>query len=271
MKHLKRKLPPLTSLVAFEAASRLGGFTAAAEELNVSREAVSRQIRALESYLGVSLFERDANRAQLGPLGERLFGTVSPNLWAIATAAQELVGEVSPDKRDLPTDVLDNQQDNDMPTLLIVDDIVANIHQLHGLLKRDYRVVAQTSGREALEYLSAASVDLILLDARMPEMDGYEFCKKLKSTASLSDIPVIFVTSLDDPADETRGLEYGASDFLTRPVVPAVMHARIRNQIELRQSRQALDSLLRRRADRLKRAEDIIARISSEIERLHSS
>ncbi|MEP4035562.1 response regulator [Pseudophaeobacter sp.] len=270
MKYLKRNLPPLTALLAFEAAGRLGTFTAAAEELNVSREAVSRQIRAMESHLGVILFKRDANRALLGPLGERFYATVSPNLQAIAVAARELAG-------DAPTEVLPQSptpevhEDDSLPTLLIVDDTPTNIHHLFGLLSDSYRVIAQTSGAEALSYLSGEPVDLILLDIRMPDLDGYQVCERIKATASLADIPIIFVTSLDDPTDETRGLELGACDFITRPIVPAVLRARIRSHIELRQARIALENLLVRRADRLQKAEDMLARLVVEIGQFQSS
>ncbi|WP_052248913.1 response regulator [Leisingera sp. ANG-Vp] len=270
MKHLKKKLPPLTSLVAFEAAARLGTFTAAAEELNVSREAVSRQIRTLETHLGVTLFERDANRAAMGPLGEQFFSTVSPNLWAIASVAQELAGETASPPTDA-ADLLPPADSDDLPTLLIVDDSPQNIHHLHGLLCDSYRVIAQTSGQDALSYLSGETADLILLDIRMPGMDGYETCRQIKATASLAGIPVIFVTSLDDPGDETRGLELGACDFISRPVVPAVLRARIRTHIELRQSSAALADLLSRRADRLERAEGILARLAGEIDQFRSS
>lgn len=270
MTHLKKKLPPLTSLVAFEAAARLGSFTAAAEELNVSREAVSRQIRALEAHLGVTLFARDANRAAMGPLGEQFFSTVSPNLWAIAALAQELAGEAA-SRPAAAADLIPPPDSEDLPSLLVVDDTPQNIHHLHGLLCGSYRVIAQTSGQKALSYLSGNTVDLILLDIRMPGMDGYETCRQIKATASLADIPVIFVTSLDDPDDETRGLELGACDFISRPVVPAVLRARIRTHIELRQSTAALSDLLSRRADRLERAEGILARLAGEIDQFRSS
>ncbi len=266
MKQLKRNLPPLTSLVAFEAAARLDSFTAAAEELNVSREAVSRQIRALENHMGVTLFERDANRAVMAPLGARFFSTVAPNLWAIATAAMEITGE-APDGPTEAADLLPVDAENtDLPTILVIDDTPENIHHLHGLLRDEYRVVAQTSGAEALAYLSGEVVDLILLDIRMPGMDGYEICERLKATASLASIPVIFITSLDSPADETRGLSLGASDFLSRPIVPAVMKARIRSQIDLREAREALENLLQRRADRLEQAETMMRRLADEID-----
>ena len=129
MKQLKRYLPPLTSLVAFEAAARHASFTAAAEELNVSREAVSRQIRALETHLGLKLFERDANRTFMGSQGEKFFRTVSPNLWAIATAAQELAGETALESTP-PSDDLPLADREDLPAILVVDDTPQNIHHL---------------------------------------------------------------------------------------------------------------------------------------------
>lgn len=271
MKQLKRQLPPLTSLVAFEAAARLGSFTTAAEELNVSREAVSRQIRALEAHLGVKLFERDANTAAMGLTGQQFYATVSPNLWAIASAANELTGGANENERAPEVELLEVPlEHDDKPTLLVVDDSTDNIHHLYGLLSESYRVIAQRSGQGALSYLSKESVDLILLDIRMPDMDGYEACRRIKATASLAEIPIIFVTNLDDPADETKGLELGASDFISRPVVPAVLSARIRTQIELRQSRSALESLLTRRADRLQKAENLLTKMAKEIEAYRS-
>ncbi|MBO9474826.1 response regulator [Shimia sp. R10_1] len=271
MKQLKRQLPPLTSLVAFEAAARLGSFTTAAEELNVSREAVSRQIRSLETYLGVKLFDRDANTAAMGPLGQHFYATVSPNLWAIASAANELAGDR--DEERVATEEIPASQsveNEDLPTLLIVDDCADNIHHLYGLLSDSYRVIAQRSGRDALAHLSKEAVDLILLDIRMPDMDGYETCRRIKATASLAEVPVIFVTNLDDPADETRGLELGACDFISRPVVPAVIKARIRTHIALRQSTTALENLLTRRADRLQKAENLLAKMAKEIDHYRS-
>ncbi len=270
MKQLKRHLPPLTSLVAFEASARLGSFTAAAEELNVSREAVSRQIRTLETHLGLKLFERDANKALMGGQGKRFFETVSPNLWAIATAAQEITGELTSEgeRSYQPPQMVEA---DDKPTLLIVDDTPQNIHHLNGLLSDSYTVIGQTSGQDALAYLAGASVDLILLDIRMPNMDGFDVCAQIKATASLAEIPVIFVTSLDDPADETRGLELGACDFVSRPIVPAVLRARIRNHIDLCLAKSALETLLTRRADRLHRAEQTLAHLAAEIGRFQST
>ena len=213
----------------------------------------------------MKLFERDANTAKMGPLGEQFFATVSPNLWAIASAAQELGGEPTepaPEAAPIPTHI----GNDDLPTLLVIDDSTENIHHLYGLLHDTYRIIAQTSGRDALAYLSRETVDLILLDIRMPDMDGYETCRQIKSTASLADLPVIFVTNLDDPADETKGLELGACDFISRPLVPAVLKARIHTQIELRRSSAALENLLSRRGDRLLKAEELLAKMAQDID-----
>ena len=105
----------------------------------------------------------------------------------------------------------------------------------------------------------------------MPDLDGFDVCERIKATASLADIPVIFVTSLDDPADETRGLELGACDFVSRPIVPAVLRARISNHIEFRKAKTALENLLARRADRLQMAEDMLAQLAVEISKFQSS
>lgn len=134
-----------------------------------------------------------------------------------------------------------------------------------------YKRQPQTSGKGALSFLSGELADLILLDIRMPDMDGYEVCRQIKSTASLADIPVIFLTSLDDPMDETKGLEMGACDFITRPIVPAILRARIRSHIELRQAQTALEKLLARRADRLEKAEQLLTGICADIGQFQSS
>lgn len=267
MKDLKKKLPPVTSLVAFEAAGRLGSFATAAVELNVSREAVSRQIRMLEEYLGVLLFVRDANSVTIGPIGEQFFQIVSPNLWAIANAASDLGGDVVAEAEQEPEETLDTE---DRPTLLILDDTTDNIHQLNGILGKYYKITAFTVANEAIQYLSSYPVDLVLLDIRMPEMNGLEVARLIRSTAALEDLPIIFVTNLDTPDDEVKALEAGGSDFITRPIVPAILKARVKTHIELAQSRKSIEQLLKRRVDRLTRAEDLIRTFANQIETFQS-
>jgi len=120
------------------------------------------------------------------------------------------------------------------PRLLVVDDAPGNIRVLRNLLKDEARVFFATSGRDALASARTEQPDLILLDVMMPDMDGYEVCRALKSDPATQDIPVIFVTGLAETTDETRGLEAGAIDYITKPFVPAVVRMRVRNHLALR-------------------------------------
>ncbi len=120
--------------------------------------------------------------------------------------------------------------------ILIVDDQPENLLILEAFLGGEYRVHAAQSGQEALAYLDGAGrADLILLDVVMPQLDGFEVCRRVKANPRLHDIPILFVTSLDSPADEAKGLSLGAEDFIHKPFSPPVVLARVRNQIKLRQ------------------------------------
>jgi CheY-like chemotaxis protein len=122
-------------------------------------------------------------------------------------------------------------------TVLIVDDAPENIHVLMEALKADHAVLAATSGEKALALLARGAVpDLILLDVVMPGMDGYEVCRRIKADPATQDLPVIFVTSLGDAADEEFGLSLGAIDYLTKPVNPALVRARVKNHLALVQA-----------------------------------
>ena len=120
--------------------------------------------------------------------------------------------------------------------ILIVDDTPFNIELLAGFLAPAYDVDTATIGEKALEIVGASPPDLVLLDIVMPGMDGFEVCRRIKSDETTSDIPVIFITALDDVAAETRGLELGAIDFITKPFNPAVVRARVANHIALREA-----------------------------------
>ncbi|MGB0750105.1 MAG: response regulator [Magnetospiraceae bacterium] len=128
-------------------------------------------------------------------------------------------------------------------TILIVDDEPLNINVLMNILREDYRLVAARNGMQALERARADSrPDLILLDVMMPEMDGFEVCRKLKADTSLRDIPVIFVTALSDEVDETLGLSLGAADYLNKPVAAPIVKARIKNHLALKSAREQLQN-----------------------------
>ena len=120
------------------------------------------------------------------------------------------------------------------PKILLVDDAPENIRMLRNLLKEDARLLFATSGSEALTTARAEQPDLILLDVLMPGMDGYEVCRHLKSHAETQGIPVIFVTGLTEETDESRGLELGAIDYITKPFAPGIVRMRVQNHLALR-------------------------------------
>ena len=120
------------------------------------------------------------------------------------------------------------------PRLLVVDDQPVNIQALHQVFAADCQVLMATSGAQALALCRDKQPDLVLLDVQMPGMDGYELCARIKADAELSPIAIIFVTSSDRPEDETRGLEAGAADFITKPFNPAVVRARVRAQLTIK-------------------------------------
>lgn len=119
------------------------------------------------------------------------------------------------------------------PQLLIVDDTPANIEILLDALERDYEVTFSTSGSEALQLIADTETpDLILLDVMMPEMDGYEVCRRLKQNAITRDIPIIFVTALNSTESESTGLALGADDYIAKPINLEIARLRIKNVLE---------------------------------------
>lgn len=265
MSSLKRNLPPLTSIIVFEAAARLGSFSDAARELNVTREAVSRQIRALETHLGLSLFERNANATTLREWSRPYYEAISASLESMARASQMICG-MDDAEAEQPADTQALADEGERARILVVDDMPANIRRLHDVLRGRYDVVAHTSAGEALNWLaSGGRADLAMLDVHMPEMAGYALCRRIKLDPQHSRMPVVFLTSLDAPQDETAGFEAGACDYIARSTAPAVLLARIGVQLELRQTSAALEHLLARRADRLDQAEALLAEIGKKI------
>src|SRR5215813_2180605 len=119
--------------------------------------------------------------------------------------------------------------------ILVVDDVPANVKLLEARLSAEYfDVITASSGAEALAMCARAECDIILLDVMMPDMDGFEVCRRLKSDPATHFIPVVMVTALDSPADRVRGLEAGADDFLTKPVSDLVLIARVRSLTRLK-------------------------------------
>ncbi|HJV51796.1 MAG TPA: two-component system response regulator [Noviherbaspirillum sp.] len=127
------------------------------------------------------------------------------------------------------------------PVILIVDDTPDNITLLSALLKDQYRLKIATNGMKALQIAAAAPrPDLILLDIMMPELDGYETCRRLKADRATADIPVIFLTAKIRPEDEEMGLSLGAADYIAKPISPAIVRSRVATQIKLKQVRECL-------------------------------
>jgi phosphoserine phosphatase RsbU/P len=125
--------------------------------------------------------------------------------------------------------------------ILVVDDTPTNLGVISGALKDSYRTKVATSGKKALEIASGPEKpDLILLDVMMPEMDGYEVCRRLKADSETREIPVIFLTGQTKDEDETRGFEVGAVDYVHKPFSAAVVKARVQSHIMLREARQQL-------------------------------
>jgi two-component system cell cycle response regulator len=119
--------------------------------------------------------------------------------------------------------------------VLVVDDIAANVKLLEARLSAEYfDVVTAMNGKEALAICERAECDLVLLDVMMPDMDGFEVCRRLKKNPATHHIPVVMVTALDQPADRVRGLEAGADDFLTKPIPELALIARVRSLARLK-------------------------------------
>ena len=119
--------------------------------------------------------------------------------------------------------------------MLIVDDIPTNVRLLEARLTAEYfEVATASSGRAALDHCDHGDIDIVLLDVMMPEMDGFEVCRRLKSNPKTHHIPVLMITALDQPSDRVRGLEVGADDFLTKPVDDIQLMARVKSLVRLK-------------------------------------
>ncbi len=149
--------------------------------------------------------------------------------------------------------------------VLVVDDTPDNLSLMSGLLKDDYKVKIANSGERALKIAASDSPpDLIMLDIMMPEMDGYEVIKRLKAGQKTADIPVIFLTAKADTEDERYGLELGAVDYITKPVSPPIVMARVKTHLALKQARdflkdrnEYLEAEVRRRTEEIVAIQDV--------------
>lgn len=120
------------------------------------------------------------------------------------------------------------------PRLLVVDDQPTNIQVLYQILSDDYQVLMATSGEQALLVCASKRPDLVLLDLVMPEMDGYQVCQRLKADSASRDIPIIFVSAQTDAAVEEMGFDLGAVDFISKPINPRIVRARVKTHLMLK-------------------------------------
>jgi len=143
------------------------------------------------------------------------------------------------------------------PTILVVDDTPSNIRLLSGLLKAEYRVRAATSGPDALAVLAGKELPgLILIDVMMPDMDGYEVCRRIKSDPRTSAIPVIFITARNDVEGESKGFETGAGDYITKPFSLPIVMQRVRTHFQLKRYQDYLEEIVRDKTSQLESEKD---------------
>ena len=136
-------------------------------------------------------------------------------------------------------------------TVLIVDDTLENIDILKAILTHYYAIKIATNGELALKIVDKQAPDLILLDIMMPGMDGHEVCRRLKSKPESSNIPVIFVTAMAEAHDEQAGFDLGAVDYITKPIKPALVIARVKAQLELADQHRACEMMVELRTKEL--------------------
>ncbi len=132
--------------------------------------------------------------------------------------------------------------------ILVVDDTPENIEILREILHHSYVIKAARSGEQALKILEKdPKPDMVLLDIMMPEMDGYEVCRRMKKNPLTAPIPVIFISALSDKSDEQKGLNLGAVDYITKPINPAITQARIKTHLSLYDQNRELEKKVRER------------------------
>jgi len=146
-------------------------------------------------------------------------------------------------------------------TILIVDDAPENIDLLKSVLEQDYQIKAATNGTAALRICySETPPDLVLLDIMMPGLSGHEVCRRLKANPDRRRIPVIFITAMDAMEDERLGLDIGAVDYITKPISPAIVQARVRTHLALYDQARELERMVAQRTEELLQSRSQIIR-----------
>lgn len=135
--------------------------------------------------------------------------------------------------------------------VLVVDDAAESIDVARGVLGTEFQIKAAISGTKALDVIAQNPPDLVLLDVMMPDMSGYEVCRRIKAEPRTAQIPIVFATTLSDPDSEAQGLDLGAVDYVTKPYVPALLRSRVRTHIALFRQQLMLERLVQERTHEL--------------------
>lgn len=146
---------------------------------------------------------------------------------------------------------------NEYPVIMIVDDSKTYLDILVNTLSPDYELQVIDSGQTALQIIEKGVPDLILLDVLMPDINGYEVCRKLKSNPRTKDIPIIFLTAMTSEFYEAKGLEMGAVDYITKPFLPELVKKRVKNQLDLKKYRDHLEKMVEERTREVQLIQDI--------------
>ncbi len=149
--------------------------------------------------------------------------------------------------------------------ILVVDDDVTMVRAIYSILKNEYEVYMVNSGKNALDFLNIHIPDLVLLDIKMPVMDGFETLSKMREHPGMEEVPVIFLTGSDDVDSEERGLEVGASDFIRKPVLPKILRLRVRHMIELYTLRNDLKNEVERQTSKIKEQQNKLKQMTFQI------
>ncbi len=162
-------------------------------------------------------------------------------------------------------DLISYEEQKTMPSVLVIDDNRMNLLVAQKILADDYRVSIVSSGKAAFEYLEYNMVDMILLDLRMPEMDGFQFLEIIKQNERLRNIPVICLTADDDTNSEVQCFEMGAVDFIAKPFIPEVMRCRIGCILELERLRDQLQDEVEKQTLTLKKHSRKLQRLTTQV------
>ncbi len=187
---------------------------------------------------------KDARRQKVGSAGSN--GAPAP-----APADRVAAGSSPVDRAIAGKEPAAKQPGPDRSVVLIVDDAPANINLLYEVLREEYEIRVAKSGRKAIEIAGSMPVDIILLDVMMPEMDGFETCRRLKQDPATSSIPIIFVTARGEDEDEFTGFACGGADYIAKPIRESLVKARVKTHLELYTQRLAMEKQVQRRTAEL--------------------